>query len=74
MSKKTLKKFNLAKKQVYKYNIIRKPEKKLDVLELLNSIQMNDDSLNGKIDEYLHGKQNVDKKRLLHKIQFTINE
>ena len=33
MSKKTLKDFNLAKKHVYNYHVVKKPEEKFDVLE-----------------------------------------
>jgi len=72
MTSRTKDNFNSSNKQVYKYNIIKKPSEKLQPLALLNSIQINADSLNGKIDEYYHLSIKYNAKKTLHRIQFTI--
>ena len=72
MTSKTKSNFNQSNKQVYKYNIIKKPTEKFDHLTLLNSIKIDSNSLNGKIDEYYHIAIKFDRKRILHKYQFTI--
>ena len=74
MTSKTKAQFNQSNKEVYKYNILKKPTEKLNPLEILNSIQMNADSLNDKIDEYYHVKIPLDKSRALHRIKFTLKE
>lgn len=74
MTEKTKTTFNSAEKQVYKYNIVKNPKENINYITLLNSIQKNGDTLNGKIDEYYCVKIPLDTKRALHKIQFTINE
>ena len=54
MTSKTKGNFNSGNKQVYKYNIVKKPSETIEPLSLLNSIKMNADSLNGRIEEYYH--------------------
>ena len=74
MTSKTKTTFNLNKKQVYKYNIVKIPTKKIDHLNILNSIQLNTTILNDRIDEYYYVEVKLDRKRTIHRFQFTIKE
>ena len=74
MASRTKDIFNQSEKQVYKYNVVKKPTITINPLDILNSIQMNTDSLNGRIDEYYHLIIRLDAKRTLHRIQFTVND
>ncbi len=74
MTSKTKGNFNSDNKQVYKYNIVKKPSKTIEPLSLLNSILINADSLNGRIEEYYYLVIKLDHKRTLHRLQFTIKD
>ncbi len=74
MTSKTKGNFNSGNKQVYKYNIVKKPSETIEPLSLLNSIKMNADSLNGRIEEYYYLIIKLDNKRTLHRLQFTIKD
>ena len=72
MTSKTKDNFNESNKKVYKYNVVKKPSVKIIPLDILNSIQMGADSLNGKIDEIYYIEQKLDAKRTIHRFKFTI--
>ena len=74
MTEKTKDTFNLANKQVYKYNIVKKMNEKIDKMALLNSIQINADTLNGQIDEFYYISKRLSPRLTIHQFQFTINE
>jgi len=74
MTEKTKETFNIANKEVYKYNIVKKRNEKIDKMAVLNSIQINADSLNGKIDEFYYISKRLSPRITIHQFQFTINE
>lgn len=74
MTEKTKEQFNKNNDAVYKYNVIKKPNENIEILEILNSIQKDSEILSGKIKEYYHLKIILDAKRALHRILFTVTE
>ena len=75
MTEKTKSTFNLSNKEFYKYRKVYKGRvSDVNHLETLNSIQLNSESLNGKIDEYYPKKIILGPGIFIMEYCFTIND
>lgn len=72
IEKKNKEDFNLSNKKIYKYNIILKSNDPFNPVEILDSINIDNEKIENKIEEFFYYIIKFDRKRYLYKFQFIL--